>query len=125
MPLNAIHLRQGAGAADLLRTGFHVVTEDSSGHVVVRLHGDLDRATTIELQRSLASVLAQRPKRVTVDLAQLEFIDSTGVGALVGSLRRAEEQSCTFALRFPSRPVMKVLHLTGIDQIVHIERPAG
>ena len=112
-------------ARDLLRTGFHAVTEGSAEHVVVRLQGDLDMATTAELQRTLASVLAEQPVRLTVDLTGLDFIDSTGVGALIAGLRRAEGQGCTFSLRSPSRSVLKVLRLTGVDQMVHIELQAG
>jgi anti-sigma B factor antagonist len=116
---NAIH--QGEGPPDLLRTGFHVEAETSPDHVVVRLQGDLDMATTADLQRTLALILADAPPRVTVDLAQLEFIDSTGIGALVGGFRRAQDLGSAFGLRFPGRPVMKALHLTGVDQMMPIE----
>jgi anti-sigma B factor antagonist len=121
MSSNITHPTLRAGAADLLRTGFHLETEMSPGHVVVRLHGDLDMATTAELRQTLASILHASPARITIDLAQLDFIDSTGIGALVGGFRRAADQGCELGLRFPGRPVLKALHLTGVDQMMPIE----
>ena len=106
---------------DLLRTGFHVDVQVASEQVIVRLHGDLDMATTAELRRALIAILDGAPKRITIDLAGLEFIDSTGIGALVGCSRRARDLGCDFRLRTPVRSVLKVIHLTGVDQLVQID----
>lgn len=111
----------GASSEGLLRTGFQAEVDASDGEVVVRLHGDLDMATASELRQTLTTILGTAPVRLTIDLSALEFVDSTGIGVLVGGFRRARDEGCDFSLRFPNRPVKKVLHLTGIDQMVPIE----
>ena len=109
----------------LLRTGFSAVIDDSPGCVVVRLQGDLDTATSAELRRTLASVLDRRPPRIVVDLAELDFIDSTGICALIGGFRRASEVGCPYVLTSPARSVLKALHLAGVDQMMLVEPEAS
>lgn len=109
------------GCPDLLRTGFRVRTQRSDGTVVLRLQGDLDVATAAELRRALAQALEGAPSSLVLDLAELSFVDSTGIGALVGASRRAREVGSSFVLRSPVRAVEKALRLTGVDQLLTIE----
>lgn len=126
MSSSATQPSPGPSPEGLLRTGFHAEVDASEhGVVVIRLHGDLDMATAGELRQALTRILGTAPGQLTIDLSGLEFVDSTGIGVLVGGLRRAEDQGCDFALRFPNGPVRKVLHLTGIDQIMPIEPTSG
>lgn len=120
MSSNTTHPPPGAPEG-LLRTGFHTEVDALEDGVVIRLHGDLDMATASELRQTLAAILGKAPVRVTIDLSGLDFVDSTGIGVLVGGFRRAKDEGCDFSLRFPNRPVKKVLHLTGIDQMMPIE----
>ncbi len=107
--------------ADLLRTGFSVRSQDSAGVVVLRLQGELDMATVVDLRRAVAEELERKPSALALDLGELSFIDSSGIGSLVGASRFAKERGCTFTLRSPTRPVRKALHLTGVDQLMAIE----
>ena len=111
----------GAAGADLLRTGFHIEADAAGGDVVLRLQGELDMATAAELRQALTTIQASESSAVTVDLAGLSFIDSTGIGVLLGGFRRAQDQGCGFSLRLPSRPVMKALRLTGVDRMLDIQ----
>ena len=124
MSSNATHPTPGAPEG-LLRTGFHTEVDVSEDGVVIRLHGDLDMVTANELRKTLTAILGTAPVRLTIDLSGLDFVDSTGIGVLVGGFRRAKDEGCDFSLRFPNRPVKKVLHLTGIDQMMPIEPSAN
>ena len=108
---------------ELLRTGFHAEPSSQDGAVVIRLRGELDVATSVELRRVLAQALEGRPRALVFDLADLSFVDSTGIGVLVGACRRAEEVDCSFVLRSPTRSVSKALRLTGIDRLIPIDQP--
>lgn len=108
---------------ELLRTGFHAESSSQDGAVVIRLRGELDVATSVELRRVLAQALEEKPRDLVFDLADLSFVDSTGIGVLVGACRRAEEANCSFVLRSPARSVLKALRLTGIDRLVPIDQP--
>lgn len=107
--------------AELLRTGFHTEVQECHGTIVVRLQGQLDLATAPALTRVLVRALDARPEAVIIDLAELTFLDSTGIHQLVSADRRARSRGCGFALRSPRRQVLKVLQLTCIDRFITIE----
>ena len=70
----------------------------------------------------LADWLAHQPHRreLTIDLSAMSFIDSTGLGVLVGVLKRAREAGGELRLRGPSRSARKVLEISGLSRIVTV-----
>ena len=74
--------------------------------------GELDVATAPALREQLYRVIDAGPGRVVVDLAEMDFIDSTGLGVLVGALKRVKEMDGTLELRSlsPSRRRPGVRH---------------
>jgi anti-sigma B factor antagonist len=60
--------------------------------------------------------------QVVVDLRGVEFMDSTGLGVLVGALKRLREQEGDLALVCTEGPVLKILTLTGLDRVFPIHR---
>ena len=108
-------------APELLRTGFQITSEAIGSAVVLSLHGELDMATAVRLRQALGAALEGGPAAITLDLAQLTFVDSTGIGTIVGACHRGREVGCSFSLRHPTRSVMKALRLTGVDQLMPIE----
>jgi anti-sigma B factor antagonist len=57
---------------------------------------------------------------VVVDLADLSFIDSTGLGALVAGFQRARDAGIAFRLARPSRGVRQILVLSGLLEVVEL-----
>lgn len=57
---------------------------------------------------------------MTVDLSDVGFIDSTGMGALVDGLKRMREAGGGMVLRSPGPSTRKVLEITGLDQVFRI-----
>ena len=88
---------------------------------MVRLHGELDMATAPLLDDALSTVLGNEAVDVVVDLANLTFLDSTGISVLLGAGQRAGEAGRSFRVQAPNRPVRKALHLTGVEQILGLE----
>lgn len=114
-------------AADLRRTGFHTEVETLDGAIVLRLHGELDMATSPVLTEAFVAAIDGGGKAMVVDLASLRFMDSTGIAVLLAASRRADEAGYSFVVRSPRRPVLKALRLTGVDRILAIdsdEQPA-
>ncbi len=108
-------------AADLRRTGFHTEVETLDDAVVLRLHGELDMATSPVLTQAFTDAIDGRGKAMVVDLASLRFMDSTGIAVLLAAGRLADESGCAFVVRSPRRPVLKALRLTGVDRILGID----
>lgn len=79
-----------------------------------RLTGDLD-IFSVEAVREVL-----RPElhgTLVLDVAGVEFMDDSGLGLLVGSLKRVVQQGGTLVLRNPNTHIRRVLELTGVDRI--------
>ena len=86
---------------------------------VVTLSGELDISTSPDLQDALAE-LTDAKRKVTVDLSELEFIDSTGLAALLGAHKDLTEHGGVLELRHPSRMVVNLVQITGLDDVFEI-----
>jgi anti-sigma B factor antagonist len=83
-------------------------TRSCDGYVVVALRGELDLADAAVVAAELTAIAAREPG-IIVDLAGLEFIDSSGVAALARGRRRARQAGGELILAAPQRNVMRVL----------------
>lgn len=94
---------------------------------VVRLRGSVAVADAIELRNVLGDQLAGADSRVLIDLTDLGFIDSAGIGVLVGAHRRATQVGARLALAGAQGAVARVLSLTRTDRLLpsHASREDG
>jgi anti-sigma B factor antagonist len=103
-------------------------TRDCDGHVTVVLRGELDVADAPAVAAALAVVAAREPE-IVVDLAGLEFIDSSGVAALARGRKLARHAGGDLLLAAPQHQVHRVLTLTRLIDVfsVHasVEEAAG
>jgi anti-sigma B factor antagonist len=90
----------------------------SSEHktVVVALSGELDISNVSALQQRLDEALAGHPEKVVFDLAQLRFLDSSGIGLLLGVSARVG----SVQLRKPSEIVEQVIRHMGLSEVLSI-----
>jgi anti-sigma B factor antagonist len=87
------------------------------GRVILTLHGDLDTAAAPVLRSALDQVIEQQGNLdVIIDLADLDFIDSRGLGVLVAADRTAKERGGTVTLSAPRPRVQRVFEITGLAQ---------
>jgi anti-sigma B factor antagonist len=92
---------------------------DSGGWTIVAVSGELDLYTSPALRTSIHEAAGSGMK-LAVDLTDVSFIDSSGLGAIVGALKHVRELGGEFAVVAPSDgPLSRLLSLTGLDQIVH------
>jgi anti-sigma B factor antagonist len=103
-------------------------TRDCDGHVTVVLRGELDVADAAGVAAAFAALAAREPE-IIVDLAGLEFIDSSGVAALARGRKLARHAGGDLLLAAPQRQVLRVLTLTRLIDVfpVHasVEEAAG
>jgi anti-sigma B factor antagonist len=102
-------------------TPLDVLTLETAGtreHPVVVARGEIDVATSPTLRAQLAELLARGADSVTLDLAGVSFIDSSGLGVLVGALKRLRDGGGqTFNLVAARSGVRRVFEITGLDQL--------
>lgn len=88
--------------------------------VLITLVGAVDAASAPEVKAALEPFTARTAVIVVIDMAELAFIDSAGLGTLIGAQRRLRELNSELRLtRVPSH-VEKILHITALDQALPI-----
>lgn len=87
---------------------------DDPRTAIVVLHDALDVHSAPIVRERLQAVLAQGPKTIIVDLHDVEFIDSTGLGVLIGARRRSHDAGVKLLLARPSRATHRLLVVTGM-----------
>jgi anti-anti-sigma factor len=86
---------------------------------VIAVNGELDATTTHRLRHLLTDLLRQPLARISVDLAGVVFMDSSGLGALLANSATAARIGMEFRVVNPSDRVARVLDLTGTtDRLV-------
>lgn len=90
------------------------------GRVVCELTGELD-STTSPLLRTVLNDQLDASQDTVIDLSAVSFIDSSGVGVLVGALRRFQETGHKLSLRGPNASLRRVLEMTGLSAAFPIE----
>ena len=78
------------------------------------LQGSLDIATSPTVRAALLDAAERGQHRIIVDLSRLDFIDSTGLGALIGSQRRAKENGGEVRLVTREGQILRLLRITGL-----------
>jgi anti-sigma B factor antagonist len=94
--------------------------EAADGDPVLRVHGEVDVYTSPALRDELYRIIDGGAKQVTLDLGGMDFIDSSGLGVLVGALKRVRERDGDLQLRSLQPSTRKVLEITGLTQVFAI-----
>jgi anti-sigma B factor antagonist len=82
---------------------------------LVTLRGEIDFTNSVQAHRTIRAALAGRsPRLVLVDLAEVAFLDSTGIGVLVDVMRAAGEVEAEFRVENPTPKVYDQLRTTGL-----------
>ncbi len=97
----------------------HTVCADG---LEVTLHGDIDHHSAVGLRTDLDRLLyAERPARLWLNLSAVDFMDSSGLGLILGRFNLMQELGGEMILRAPGERVAKILHLAGLERIIAIE----
>lgn len=95
-----------------------IQVEQAGGHTVCRPVGELDAYTVTQFREALASFAGS--SRLVIDLSDVPFMDSAGLGALIGGIRRARENDGEVAVACSRPTLTRLLHTTGFDRIVPV-----
>jgi anti-sigma B factor antagonist len=84
---------------------------------VIAVTGEIDLATSPDLRDRLMAQEADGVSAIVVDLTGVSFLDSTGLGVLVGAYRRQEEAGGTLKLVVTEPRILKVLEITDLTSV--------
>jgi anti-sigma B factor antagonist len=96
----------------------HIELEKREDYTICRPVGELDAYTVGQFREALGE-LASEPK-LLIDMSEVPFVDSAGLGALIGGIRRARESGGDVAVCCNRPTLVRLLHTTGFDRIVTV-----
>ena len=103
------------GMADNM--GLKLRTDRSGDTCVVVLDGDVDVTTAPSLKKELVSLIDGGCVNVIVDAEKVGFMDSSGLGVLIGALRRVNEKHGVIRIVGTQHDVLKLFRITGLDKV--------
>ena len=103
-----------------MEVALDIAVRSERGCVIAVVTGEIDISTVGELRECLFE-LAEGSEPLIVDLDQVTFIDSAGLGALVGTSRRAAEHGGSLRAVCTQPQTKKLLWMTGVDRRIPLE----
>ena len=97
-----------------MKIGVYELTEKMK---VVRLEGQLNAHSALQLKDEIAALVDDGVIQIIVNLTQVEFVDSSGLAALVSGMRRTRVEGGNFKLVGVQPMVMQVFELTALDRV--------
>lgn len=96
------------------------ITQDQTteGYTICRPVGELDAFTVSKFRQALAEMATSH--RLLIDMSGVPFVDSAGLGALIGGIRRARELGGDVAVACNRPTLVRLLRTTGFDRIVTV-----
>lgn len=97
-----------------------VSTREQGGRTVVEVGGEIDVYTAPTLRDRLNGLVADGHYDLVVDMSGVEFLDSTGLGVLVGGLKRVRSHDGSLQLVCSDERILKVFRITGLTKVFQI-----
>ena len=97
-----------------------IQVEDADGYRVLRPSGDLDVYTVGSLRDAIGRMIEEKTPKAVVDLDAVPFMDSSGLGALMGGVRRMREAGGDLAVSCTKEQHLKLFSITGFGEGVSI-----
>ena len=101
-----------------MELGLDVSKVDS--HAVVDVRGEIDVYTAPKLREKLIELVSEGSYDVIVNLEGVDFLDSTGLGVLVGALKRVKAHDGSLSLVCTQDKILKIFKITGLTKVFPI-----
>jgi anti-sigma B factor antagonist len=119
-PLGAVPDRE-------LRSGFvdlTITTREAEGRTVVSVAGEIDVYTAPRLREEITELVAAGTYDIVIDMSEVEFLDSTGLGVLVGGLKKVRAHDGSLHLVCNQDRLLKIFRITGLAKVFVIHDTA-
>ena len=94
------------------------VDEIDNNKRVVHLNGEIDMATGPELRQRIVQYVQDGHTNIVLDLTNVDFVDSTGLGVLIGGLKRTRSHGGDLRCIGLTEPLKEMFKLTGLDTVL-------
>ncbi len=91
--------------------------------LVVLIGGEIDHHSAATVRKSIDERLStERPAKVYLELSAVDFMDSSGLGLIMGRFALVKQYGGSFAVLDPSAAVMKIMKLAGMERMITVLR---
>ena len=95
-------------------------TRPEGDKTVVEVGGEIDVYTAPRLREQLVDLVAEGKYHLVVDMEKVDFLDSTGLGVLVGGLKRVRAHDGSLRLVCTQERILKIFRITGLTKVFPI-----
>ncbi|NLY42412.1 MAG: STAS domain-containing protein [Clostridiaceae bacterium] len=95
--------------------------EEQDDEIVVTLSGEIDISTVAKLREELYAIVDNNDKNLRLECTNLKYIDSTGLGVLVGVLKKVKKKSKDIYISNLNQNIKKLFVITGLNKVFIIE----
>ena len=90
--------------------------------LTAKLAGELDHHLAAEIRTKIdEEMMAKLPKKLVLELSEIEFMDSSGLGLILGRYTKALEMGCLLILRNPGRRIKRLIEISGVASMIQTE----
>ena len=101
-----------------------LTTREAGGKTIVAVGGEIDVYTAPKLRDKLSELVATGAYDIVVDMHEVEFLDSTGLGVLVGGLKKVRAHDGSLRLVCNQDRLLKIFRITGLAKVFVIHETA-
>ena len=103
----------------MIRNKYGFETRSRDGLLCIYLYGEIDHHRAVSVRSQIDEALFTRmPKKLVIDVGRVDFMDSSGLGLIMGRLAKAKEIGASLILRNPSARVTRMIKMAGLDRII-------
>lgn len=100
-----------------------IISSMKDGVLYVKLIGDIDHHTAKSVREAVDELITRNnPAELSLDLSAIDFMDSSGLGLVLGRYKKQSDIGGKMKILNPSKRIMRILQLAGVEKIIKIER---
>ena len=98
-------------------------TKTEDGVLMVTLKGEIDHHSAVSVRGEIDALIYDlKPRKTVLDLSQIDFMDSSGLGLIMGRYALMDRLKGELTLKAPNERVLKIFELAGLGRIIKIEK---
>lgn len=102
-----------------------LVVEGNEQQAIVRVVGALSASNCQTLREAVLELTTNGRSKILIDIAQMPFIDTSGIGVLIGLKATVTRRGGTFTLVHPQAKVFETLQMMRLDQVLGVKEPSS
>ena len=107
----------------MIKNGGQVTYVTKGDDLVVHVGGEIDHHSAVSVRTGIdQKIAAERPARVLLELSAVDFMDSSGLGLIMGRFALVKQYGGNLAVLDPSPAVVKIMKLAGMERMITIMR---